>query len=370
MDAKTLEARARAEGTPVIDSDTATFVWRGRGPVCLQGDFQDWRGKPLPLKRVAPGLWARTLKLPSDAYVEYALEDARGRRVEDPLNRSPSDNGFGGVNPSFRMPQARSVLPARHPRGAPRGRVTRHVVDTGDLDLPGQRQVYLYAPPTDARVPLLVVYDGEDYLRRVRLPELVDTLVAEGRMRPVALALVCNGGETRSMEYTCSEYTVGLLRWKVLPLARQKLSLLDERRAPGVHAVLGASLGGLMALYTGLRLPHVFGHVLSQSGAFSVEGHDFVVFDLARHAPRHPLDIWLDCGRFEGLLEGNQRLAPLLSEAGHQVTLREYSGGHNYPAWREELVHGLERHFPPSTAKHRNSLGFRSKKQLEPGGRR
>ena len=358
MDAKTLEARARAEGTPVIESDTATFVWRGRGPICLQGDFQDWRGKPLPFKRVAPGLWARTLTLPADAYVEYALEDPRGLRVEDPLNRHPSDNGFGGINHSFHMPQARSSLPARHPRGAPRGRVTRHVVDTGDVDLPGQRRVYLYAPPTDAPVPLVVVYDGEDYLRRVRLPELVDTLVAEGRMRPVALALVCNGGETRSMEYACSEYTVGLLKWKVLPLARQKLSLVDERRSPGAHAVLGASLGGLMALYTGLRMPDVFGRVLSQSGAFTVEGHDFVVFDLARPPPRRPLGVWLDCGRFEGLLEGNRRIAPVLSEAGHRVELREYSGGHNYPAWREDLVHGLERHFPPLPAKRRESLRF------------
>ncbi len=358
MDARTLEARAHAEGTPVVDTDTATFVWRGRGPICLQGDFQDWRGKPLLLKRVAPGLWARTLTLPSDAYVEYALQDPRGRRVVDPLNRHPSDNGFGGVNHTFHMPRARSSLPARHPRGAPRGRVTRHVVDTSDLDLPGQRRVYLYAPPTDAPTPLLVVYDGEDYLRRVRLPELVDTLVAEHRMRPVALALVCNGGETRSMEYACSEYTVGLLRWKVLPLARQKLSLVDERRSPGAHAVLGASLGGLMALYTGLRLPDVFGRVLSQSGAFAVEGHDFVVFDLARLPARRPLDVWLDCGRFEGLLEGNRRIGPLLASAGHQVELREYSGGHNYPAWREDLVHGLERHFPPLPSKHRESLRF------------
>jgi len=55
----------------------------------------------------------------------------------------------------------------------------------------------------------------------------------------------------------------------------------------------------------------------------------------------------MDCGRFEGLLEGNQRLVPVLESSGHRVEYREYSGGHNYPAWRDDLVRGLERMFPP-----------------------
>lgn len=353
MDARELEVRARAEGTPVITGDTATFVWRGRGPVFLQGDFQDWRGEPLALERVAPGLWIRSLALPRDAYVEYALFDARGQRLRDDFNPHVSDNGFGDVNHTFYMPEGGPALPSRRPRGAPRGRVTQHRVDMSDVGLDGQRTVHLYAPPTREPVPLLVVFDGEDYLRRVRLPDLVDTLVADGRMRPVALALVSNGGLTRGVEYACSEYTVALLLWKVLPLARAQMPIVDERHHPGAHAVLGASLGGLMALFTGLRAPEVFGRVLAQSGAFVVENHEFVVFDLARHVPRRPLEVWMSCGRFEVLLEGNQRLAPLLKASGHRVESREYSGGHNYPAWRDDVVRGLECLFPPNPSSKR-----------------
>ncbi len=47
------------------------------------------------------------------------------------------------------------------------------------------------------------------------------------------------------------------------------------------------------------------------------------------------------------LLEGNRRMLPVLKEAGHRVRYREYSGGHNYPAWRDDLWHGLEWLFPP-----------------------
>ncbi|MBZ4415468.1 alpha/beta hydrolase-fold protein [Myxococcus sp. RHSTA-1-4] len=353
MDAKTLEARARSEGTPVINGDTATFVWRGRGPVSLVGDFQDWRGKPLPLKRVGPGLWARSLTLPRDAYVEYALIDARGRRVKDAFNPRQSDNGFGGFNPCFYMPEGGPPDVLLRPRGSPRGRVTRHMLETADMAVGGRRAVSLYAPPVRGPVPLVVVLDGDDYLRRVKLPEVVESLVARGQMRPVALAMLSNGREARSVEYTCSEYTVDLLLRRVLPLAREHLSLVDERREPGAHAVLGSSFGGLMALFTGLRAPEVFGRVLSQSGAFAVDGRDFVVFDLARQTPRRPLEVWMDCGRFEVLLEGNQRMAPLLESSGHRVEYREYNGGHNYPAWRDDAWRGMQWLFPVSSAKRR-----------------
>lgn len=346
MDAKTLEARAREEGTPLINGDTATFVWRGRGPVALAGDFQDWRGKPLPLKRVGPGLWTRALTLPRDAYVEYALLDSRGRRVVDAFNPRQSDNGFGDFNHCFYMPEGGPPEVLQRPRGSPRGRVTRHWLTTGDLAVGGRRRGALYAPPAPGPVPLVVVLDGDDYLRRVRLPEVVESLMARGRMRPVALALVSHGDAARSVEYTCSEATVDLLLRCVLPLAREALPLVDERREPGAHAVLGASYGGLMALFAGLRAPEVFGRVLSQSGAFAVDGRDFVVFDLARQASRRPLEVWMDCGRFEGLLEGNRRMSPLLAASGHRVEYREYNGGHNYPAWRDDVWRGLEWLYP------------------------
>ena len=353
MDVKMLEARARAEHTPVIDGDTATFVWRGRGPVSLQGDFQDWRGEPLPLERVGPGLWARSLTLPRDAYVEYVLLDARGHKVEDAFNPRVSDNGFGAYNHCFSMPEAIPAEVLHRPRGAPRGRVSRHWLETADMAVGGRRSVALYAPPGHGPVPLVVVLDGDDYLRRVKLPEVVDSLVARGLMCPVALAMVANGGEARSVEYTCSEYTVDFLLHRVLPLARETLSLVDERKEPGAHAVLGSSFGGLMSLFAGLRAPEVFGRVLAQSGGFAVEGRDFVVFDLARQAPRRPLDVWMDCGRFEVLLEGNRRMAPLLASSGHRVEYREYPGGHNYPAWRDDVWRGLQWLFPVSPAKSR-----------------
>jgi enterochelin esterase family protein len=109
-----------------------------------------------------------------------------------------------------------------------------------------------------------------------------------------------------------------------------------------------------MALYSGLRATHIFGHVLSQSGAFAIPDYefpmthfDFGVFDLARSPRKRRLSVWMDCGCFERLLDGNRRMLPVLQEAGHRVHYREYSGGHNYPAWRDDVWRGLEWLYPP-----------------------
>ena len=48
----------------------------------------------------------------------------------------------------------------------------------------------------------------------------------------------------------------------------------------------------------------------------------------------------MDVGRYEWLLESNRRLHALLVERGYDVTYREYNGGHNYPAWRDDVWRG------------------------------
>ncbi len=347
MDTSTLEKRVLAEGSPLIDGEEVTFVWRGRKPVFVTGDFRDWSGEPVPLLEVAPGLWTHSLKLPRDTYVEYALQDAKGGRVRDPLNSRLVPNGFGDFNHYFHMPESRPTPLALRQRDVPRGTVTRHLVETQELCVGRERAVHLYAPPTSEPCPLVVVFDGPDYQRRAKLPTLVDNLIAQGRIRPLALAMVANGSSARTVEYSCSEATLAFLLYRVLPLARQELRLVDEKREPGAHAVLGASLGGLMSLYVGLRAPEIFGNVLSQSGAFSLWNHDFVVFDLARAAPSRPLDVWMDCGHFEALTEGNRRMLPVLQQSGHRAEYREYHGGHNYSAWRDHVWRGLEWLFGP-----------------------
>lgn len=341
--------RARQEGTPLVEGDRATFVWQGDEPApSLIGDWTGWQyGEPARLERLAPGAWAVTLAFPRDAYLEYAFWQD-GERVADPLNRRTVSNGLGHRNHHFAMPDARPSPLARRRPGVPRGTLSQHVLEDEFALAGDKRTVVLYRPPAPGPYPLLIVLDGQDYRRRGAVPAIVDNLQAEGRIRPLALALVHHGGPARGVEYACSDAHLGFLLGRVLPLAAGELDLLDVADHPGAHGILGASMGGLMALYTALRFPGVVGHALSQSGAFSLFDHDTVVSSLALYGPVSPLKVWMDVGAFEPLLEPNRRMHRRLGLRGYRVRYREYSGGHNYTSWRNDMGQGLEWLFPAS----------------------
>ena len=342
--------RARMESTPLVDDGRVTFVWQGTQAPVLVGDFTDWeRGQPVELTQVARDTWVHSRSFSSDAYIEYAFLDRQNlkERYPDPFNKQIIFNGIGDYNNYFYMPDAAPTHLVEKIREVPSGLVTRHTVDTWGLVNGKTRSVYLYQPPSKEPCSLLVVWDGRDYFRRAHLNVILDNLIAQKRIRPLALAMVNHGGQARVAEYGCSDGTLAFLLYKVLPLAQQNLNLTDIATQPGDYAVMGASMGGLMALYTGLRLPGIFGHVLSQSGAFSMGTFDTILFDLVEKSPSNPPKIWLDVGLYDiqNLLVANRRMFARLSERNYQLEYREYPAGHNYTAWRNGLWRGLEWHY-------------------------
>jgi len=347
--------RALKEGTPVIDVDHAVFIWEGESAPHLTGDFNQWDSNPKRFKRVSPRLipdsaksiWSCTLTLPRDAYIEYAFHDpVTQKNFLDPLNKKSVSNGMGERNNFFYMPETMSSPFAMRRADLTGGALTTHVVDAGLLREDYERRIYLYRPPVKEPVPLLIVYDGQEYLQRGKLPTIVTNLIADKRIQPIAIAFLPNGGRWRSVEYACSDATLHWVKQIILPLAREKLNLLDIKKHPGSYGVLGASAGGLMSMYTGLRAPDIFGKVLSQSGVSALDGHDFTTVDLVKHKHARDIQIWMDVGKLEFLLEDNRRMSALLKENGYNVNYREYSGAHNYTSWRDDVWRGLEALFP------------------------
>ncbi|HEX6507377.1 MAG TPA: alpha/beta hydrolase-fold protein [Chloroflexota bacterium] len=334
--------RARDHGTPLVDDRSAIFVWEGDEAPELIGDFNQWgwQSPPTPLEQVASGLWAHTMPLPSDAYLEYSYRVGDGR-VNDPFNPNLGPNGVGGFHNWFAMPDFAETPLTEERSGPARGTVTPHEVECHGFAVGDRRRVHLYRPATDYPCPLLLVFDGDQYLEHGRLVQIVDNLIAQERIRPINMALVDAGDRARFVEYCCSDATLRFLERFILPLAHEHLNVIEDAT---VHGVLGASMGGLMALYAALRAPARFGLVLSQSGAFGFgpDAHfESVIYDVVRHASARPA-IWMDAGRYEGFVEMNCRMRDLLTERGYGVTYREYNGGHNYICWRNDVWRGIE----------------------------
>ena len=348
--------RAKESGNPIIDGSEVNFFWEGRTAPLLVGDFNNWDSESaLPFKRIASRLqpattkaaWFCTLALPRDAYMEYTFYDVTTQtNFLDPLNGKSVNNGFGGRNNYFHMP---NFIPApftmRRADVTP-GALTRHRVETGLLRDDYERTVYLYRPSAKGPVPLLIVYDGQDYLQRGKLAVIVDNLIADGRITPIAMAFLPHGGRWRSVEYTLSDATLNWVEQIILPLANEKLNLIDVKKHPGAYGVLGASAGGAMSLYTGLRMPDIFGKVLTQSAVSVLDGRELANVDLINHKHAQELQIWMDVGTMESLTEDNRIMSARINANGYNLTYREYTGGHNYTSWRDDVWRGLEVMFP------------------------
>jgi enterochelin esterase-like enzyme len=360
--------RASAAPTnPRVDDRGATFTWHGAAPApVVVGSWCDWDpARGMALRRSGDG-WAGRVELPPDAYVEYGLL-RDGITVPDPGNPATVDNGVGGRNHRFWMPGARRRAIELARRRVPRGEVVATTVNLGWLAAPPlDRRVALYVPHATVadsarrhELPLLVVLDGLDYLRRGRLNRILDALIADGRMAPVAACFIDDAGPARPAEYAANDFTVTALAEVVVPAAIERLGLAAQAAAAGAGraAILGSSLGGLMALHAGVRRPDLFGRVIAQSTAALTEdlkvGGRLIprirstLLALIEASPAPPIHLWLDAGDLEGLAEQNDRLAALLARRGFAVEYRRFPGGHDQTSWAESLVDALPATFPP-----------------------
>lgn len=337
----TLREELAQRGNPLINGNTVTLAWLGDKAPHLVSDLREWRENPQPLAQVEPGVWAVSFDLPEKAYLEYAFYDpAAETTLRDPFNHRTVNNGMGGRNHFFYMPGGAATPLTRAPKGGLRGKISQHRVAARYLTTSRERAVFLYHPPTPQPTPLLVVYDGLDYFKRGKLAEIVENLMAAQCIQPLALAFLENAGDAgRMVEYGESAPTLEFLLARVLPLAARELNLLDQ---PGAHAVLGASMSGLMSVFTALSLPHFFGKSLSQAGAFEIWGREMLTMQMVRLFPKPSVKLWLDCGQLDSLLPANRHFCDLLTEKGYTFGYRETPGAHNYTTWRNSVAEGLE----------------------------
>jgi len=172
-------------------------------------DLTGWK-RPKSFRRLSSSLqpasgksiWSCYLTVPRDAYVEYVFHDpVTQESFLDPWNSHTVSNGMGDRNNFFYMPETMPSPFSMRRADVRTGILTRHRVDTWLLQEDGERDVYLYKPHAKGPFPLLVVYDGPDYLQRGRLATMVDNLIADKRIRPIAMAFLQNGRSRRSVEY-------------------------------------------------------------------------------------------------------------------------------------------------------------------------
>lgn len=339
--------QANTRGTPLVFDDEVVFIWEGNHAPYLISDLTNWESDPIQLVQIEENLWFHSCQILSNAYIEYAFIDLEsGERLPDPYNSHLVQNGLGKSNHFFYMPSTSPDSNTNRDPTIQLGKLTHHKVATYPFAAGEDRKIFLYQPPVYYPVPLIVIYDGNEFLKYGHLSTIINNMTAKKLINPVALALISNHPQARMLEYACNDVTIEFIIERILPLAFDQLNLLNPSEHPGSFGVMGASMGGLMALYTALRIPDLFGCVLALSGAYSIPGHEFIVYDMVRHFNLPAIKLWMGVGIYETLLETNREIHNLLIQQGLMHGYCEYAGGHNYTSWRNHSPIGFEYLFP------------------------
>lgn len=371
----------QAEGAPLVECEglqpalaagecLVTFVWRGaqRNVRLMGGPSNDHDA----LQRLGQtDIWYRSYRVPTSTRLSYqlapdvpelpTLSPTERRRAilataqRDPLNpRSFPAQPLDRFNAAslLELPQAPASPWLAVRPGVPRGALQVHRLASQHLG--NERDIHLYRSAgyrsDDPQRTLLVLFDADRYLDEVPVPTLLDNLVADGKLAPVAAVFIANpSGRTRAAELPPNPAMAAFVAQELMPwAARQGLSA-----APRRTVIAGASYGGLAAAWVALQHPEWFGRVLSQSGSFwwapatAGEEPEWLTRQVAQQ-PVRPVRMLLEAGLFEsgragqaGILETNRHLRDVLWAKGYSVLHREHAAGHDNAHWRVRFAPAL-----------------------------
>jgi enterochelin esterase-like enzyme len=193
-----------------------------------------------------------------------------------------------------------------------------------------------------SRARLLVVLDGPEYQRRMRLLTLLGRLAERGAVRPHRVALVVP--EDRLETYSAS--------------ASERAKRADELSSlPGRRVGIGASLGALALLHVHRTHADALSGLFLQSGSYFRRRTDrqeagfarfgrvdrFVGTVLRGAHGVEPVPTTLTCALDDENYVNNAAVARALAEQGYAVDFHAARGGHDWPTWRR----ALELHLPP-----------------------
>jgi predicted alpha/beta superfamily hydrolase len=175
------------------------------------------------------------------------------------------------------------------------------------------------------RYPVLYMHDGNSVFSIWRLDETAEYMAAHNVIEPLIIVHVDNGGtqDDRFDEYTHNRDSRGrggnannygrMLVEEIKPMIDAEYRTLTDAANTGLG---GASLGGLVTLYLGLKYPDKFGKLAVVSPALWRDLDGTIQRQIKNLTAKPALRIWLDIGSEEGPTNTIRQLRDLLKSKG------------------------------------------------------
>lgn len=389
--------------TPLLEADPTqegkylvTFLWRGAAQRVLLfvNRLTDEKNLADSYMRRLPGTdtWYLTYRMDGDWRASYCflpapaaaqapwlqgsqvrLRQALDGGLPDPHNPVTCTNRRGFVQSVVSLPLAPAWPLGQWPvfsddaagvgrfdgggLGAGRGDADAGSLDAGRLDVVADldtlgRQIWVYTPAPINRTqswPVLLVLDGEVWLKRHHLHLALAQLMDAGLIAPAYIVFIDSGGtEQRWQELGESDFG----RYLSGPLLNWLKTHYAISPKPADRVVIGQSLGALTVLRTLVGYPQLIGAGISQSASLwqDVLFNELNALD-ARQTPLAGTRAWIEVGSQEWILAPLQpKAVHQLRKAGMQVKDMVYNGGHDYACWRINLASALMQLLPGPNA--------------------
>lgn len=274
--------------------------------------------------------WSLTVELPAASRFAYSFVQTfengdviRRGELED-LGKLRSVIATRNASPSFN---------ATLPENAPRGTVNYLTIASEVL---GQnRNLTVYRSPdlgNSEPDKVLIFFDRDIYFNEAGVADILDHLNFNG-----------------SLARTTAVFIEQVEREKELVLNPHFASFVTDELIKEFRGqenfIIGASFGGLCALYTVTSKPDAFAGVIAQSPSlWRCQEH------LSKLTPPSgSYRTYIDWGLFEvetrngiNLRDANRQFSTELISLGHDIGHHEYRGGHGAANWRETLPAALE----------------------------
>ncbi len=334
--------------SPEVHSD-GTVTLRLRAPNAQKVNLV-LEGGETAMQQGADGLWTVTTPvLAPEIYAYRFVVD--GTPTLDPRNVDVRDN--------LLTLWSNLTIPGTPPepwevQSTPHGIVEHHFYTSQVvLGLPNkQSDYYVYTPPgynpkSRQSYPVLYLLHGysdaaDGWTQVGKANFILDSLIASGKAKPMIVVMTLGYGNMavlkpgRTPELSEQNYDLyqKALITEVIPRIEANYHVSKKREN---RAIAGLSMGGHESLFVALTHPELFAWI----GTFSAGLNAKAIADLPQtNAQKANLRLlWMACGVDDALLKPNQTVIAALKAEGLPVTTIETPGHHQWPVWRDNLLH-------------------------------
>jgi Enterochelin esterase and related enzymes len=366
-----LWTKIKNEGSPLIEKDTlyddylyVTLIYQDsteNKDISFEifGIYDEPRFGDMKLHRLkGTDLYYRCYMVPNDICFSYRFnvkDTLTGKSIRDTdkynENRIPT-----GTNRNYSY----SVLDLRQNEpdwNKKRYENTGSKVDTIVFDskiMNNSRDVYVYLPSgynqqQKLKYPVIYLFDSFIYLNRVEVPNILDNLIKEGKIKPMVAVMIDNPEGKRNIEMPLNFDFKQFVVDELVPFIRKEY---NTSLNPNENIIGGISYGGGVAAFIAFYHEDIFGKVLSQSGSF---WRDLELTDNYGNEVRadwlinrflveknKDLKIFLDWGFQEDMVLGaNRKFVRILDQLHYDFKFIEFNGWHDWSNSRKTFPVGL-----------------------------